>query len=122
MKTADVTGKNAFELAAGVDRLAASVRGAPSDRVVVVSADTPQFAMPAAAWAAKSGDPILFVTKRGVPAATRAALRRHEQPQIYVPGPSTVIAPAVVNQLRRLGKVKRIEGPDAVRNAIAFAR
>src|SRR4051794_9317442 len=80
MKTVDVAGKDAFELAAGVARLAASVRGAPSDRVVVVSADTPQFAMPAAAWAAKSGDPILFVTKRGVPAATRAALRRHEQP------------------------------------------
>ena len=32
--------------------------------------------MPAAAWAAKSGDPVLFVTRDALPAETRAALQR----------------------------------------------
>jgi hypothetical protein len=87
-KDRDVAGGDAFQIAANIDRLAATARGAASDRVVVVSADEPEYAMPAAGWAAKSGDPVLFVRRDAVPAATRAALRRHEQPKIYVLGPT----------------------------------
>ena len=37
-------------------------------------------------------------------------------------GPEDVISDAVVEELRKLGSVKRIAGPDPVTNAIAFAR
>jgi hypothetical protein len=100
----------------------AGVRGAPSDRVVVVSADSSKFAMPAAGWAAKSGDPVLFVKHDVVPPATIRALRRHDQPKIYVLGPAETVGPKVLRTLRKLGTVKRVEGADPVRNAIAFAR
>ena len=78
--------------------------------------------MPAAAWAAKSGDPMLFVQRDRVPPETSAALRTHRQPRIYVLGPSSVISPAVTRQLRRLGTVKRVGERQPVTNAIAFAR
>src|SRR3954471_17123349 len=122
LRSTDLTGKDPFALAAAVDRLTSGARGSTSDHVVVVSADEPAFGMPAAAWAAKSGDPVLFAKKDSVPAATAAALRRHEQPKIYVLGPSKAVGEKAMDALRRLGKVKRIEGPDPVRNAIAFAR
>ena len=44
--------------------------------------------MPAAGWAAESGDPVLFVNPSGVPEATRQALLSHQQPHIYVLGPA----------------------------------
>src|SRR3954468_11582395 len=58
-KSTDVKGGDPFTVANDVDRLAASARGAPSDAVVIVSADAPSYSMPAAAWAAKSGNPVL---------------------------------------------------------------
>lgn len=111
-----------FALARALDAAQAAARGQPSERVVVVSADAPEFAMPAAAWAAKSGDPILFVHRDSVPRATRAALRTHGHPRIYVLGPSRVISPKATATLRRLGRVKRMGAARPVENAIAFAR
>jgi hypothetical protein len=78
--------------------------------------------MPAAGWAAKSGNPVLFVHKNSLPAQTVRAIKRHEQPGIYVLGPSSVISDAVLAKLRKLGDVKRVGGPTAVDNAINFAR
>jgi hypothetical protein len=122
LKSTDVVGRDPFTLARRLDALQAAVRGRTSDTVLVVSADEPAFAMPAAGWAAKSGDPILFATRDSVPRATRAAIRSHQRPKIYVLGPSEVIGPKVTRTLRGLGRVTRIGGEDPVRNAIAFAR
>ena len=77
--------------AAAIDQFQSSLAGRPSDRVIVASSAAPAFAMPAAGWAAKAGDPILYVTNSGIPAATQRALRRHQQPKIDVLGPSTVV-------------------------------
>jgi hypothetical protein len=109
-------------LAAAVDRFLSAARGTPSPAVVVVSADAPAYGIPAAAWAAKSGDPVLFVTRDGVPAQTRAALLAHGRPRIYVLGPRRVVGPRTLGALRRYGSVTRIAGPDPVTNAVAFAR
>ena len=122
LKTTDITGKNPFELARALDAFGAATRGAASKAIVVVSADAPAFAMPAAAWSAKSGDPILFVRRDVVPPETRAALRAHDKPKIYVLGPSKVIGSKVTRELRKLGTVTRIGGQDPVANAVAFAR
>lgn len=120
LSTTDIAGKGPYALAAAIARFTAAIGNQPSDAVVVVSADEPAYAMPAGAWAAKSGDPILFVTRAGIPAATRQALSNH--PRIYLLGPPSVISPDIATQLGKLGKLTRIAGPDPVRNAIAFAR
>lgn len=122
LKSADLVGRDPFTLARAIDAFQAGARGASADSVMVVSADSPEFAMPAAGLAAKTGDPILFVRRDSVPEPTRAALAAHQQPRIYVVGPSDVISPAVTQVLRKLGTVVRVGGPDAQSNAVAFAR
>jgi hypothetical protein len=122
MASTQVKGSNPFALAAGVDRLASVVRGTPSPRVVVVGADAPEFAMPAAAWSAKSGDPILLVKHDALPPETRSAIATHTHPTIYVLGPPQAVSAGVVTQLQGLGRVVRVSGVDPVRNAIEFAR
>lgn len=122
-KSTDVTGKDGAEIAARIDALNAAARGRTSDRVLIVSSERADLAMPAAGWAAKSGDPVLFTEKDKLPTATRQALDRHQQPKIYVLGDPDVIAAPVIRELRRLGSVKRIEtGTDPVAASIAFAR
>jgi hypothetical protein len=122
LKTTDVKGANPFALGRAIDAFLTAAGGRSSDRVIVVSADKPAFAMPAAGYAAKSGVPVLFVTHDTVPPDTRAALTAHRQPKIYLLGPTSVIGPQVQTALSKLGKVTRVAGPDPVRNAIAFAR
>jgi hypothetical protein len=119
---ADVSGKDPATLAAAIDRLASAAAGRASGAVTVVSEDEPSYAMPAASWAAKSGDPVLFVTRRSVPGATRAAIASHQRPRIYVIGPRSAIGGRVARELGRLGPVTRIDGHDPVSNAIAYAR
>ena len=77
--------------------------------------------MPAAGWAAESGDPVLFVTSSGVPAPTRDALLAHQHPHIYVLGPPGVIHGSVVKALGKYGVVKRVGGADPAANSVAFA-
>jgi hypothetical protein len=120
--TTDLRGADPFALARAVDAFQAAARGATSDRVLVVSADDAAYAMPAAAWAAKAGDPVLFTHKDDLPRDTRAAIAAHQQPKIYVLGPPSVVSDKVVKALRRLGSVSRIAGPDAASTSVAFAR
>ena len=121
-KTAVIRGRDPYERAAAIDRFSSTAKGKPSRNVVVASGERPEYAMPAAAWAARSGDSVLLTRKDGVPSPTMKAIRTHERPDIYILGPESVIGPAVERELRRVGRVRRIEGPTPVQNAIAFAR
>lgn len=122
LRTSDVGGADAYELALAIDRFGAAARSRSSNRVVVVSADAPELAVPAASWLAKTGDPVAFVTKDGIPPATARQLRTHPGAKLYVLGPESAVSPAVAKQLRRYGTVRRIGDADPVKNAIAFAR
>jgi plastocyanin len=122
IRTTDLRGADAFALARAIDAFQAAARGTTSDRVVVVGADAPEYAMPAAAWAAKAGDPILFTNKDDVPHDTRAAIAAHQQPKIYVLGPESAVSEKALKQLRRLGTVSRISGADPAASSVAFAR
>ena len=122
VKSVRLVGSNPFALGRAVDRFRTVAAGKPSANVVVTSSERPDFAMPAAAWAAKAGDPVLFVTRQGVPPDTRAALMTHDKPNIFVLGPTSVIPKSVTKELQGLGKVTRIAAADPVNNAIAFAR
>jgi putative cell wall-binding protein len=122
LRTTDIAGRDPFALARALDAFQTAARGRSSDRVLVVSADDPDFAMPAAAWAAKAGDPVLFVQRNSVPQETKAALLAHDQPRIYVLGPPSTVSASVVTDLKALGTVKRLGADNPMDNAIAFAR
>jgi hypothetical protein len=121
-KLAVIEGDDPYERGATIDRFFSAARGRASRHVVVVSGESPEFAMPAAAWAARSGNAVLPVRSDSVPAPIRKALREHERPNIYVLGPERVIGKKAVDQLKKLGRVKRIQGRTPVENAVAFAR
>jgi hypothetical protein len=122
LKTTDVKAANPFAMGRAIDAFVAAASGKSSDRVLVVSADKPAYAMPAAGYAAKSGVPVLFVTQSTLPPDTKTALAAHRQPKIYLLGPTSVIGAKVQTELSKLGKVTRVAGKDPVQNAIAFAR
>jgi hypothetical protein len=128
LKAARIRGGDPFAVAVAIDKFSSVARGKPAGDVLVVSAEKPEYAIPAAAWSARSGDPVLFTKRDSVPPATLAALKQHQRPHIYVLGPESVVGTAVEKELGKLGKVKRIEAkkPDnpesPVDNAIAFAR
>jgi hypothetical protein len=125
LKTSDIAPGTPLGLTRSIAGLIRAAKPGKTSRVIVTSADDPSFAEPAAAYAAKSGDPVLFVNHDEVPPETRAALAALAglaRPRIYVLGPSKVVTPKVTRQLRRLGSVKRIGGQDPVANAIAMAR
>jgi putative cell wall binding repeat protein len=121
-KTAVIEGDDPYERAAAIDRFYSAARGKPSGDVVVVSGEKAEWAMPAAAWGARSGDSILPIARDSVPAPIRKALREHSRPNIYALGSKEAIGPKAITQLERLGKVRRIQGPTPVQSAIAFAR
>jgi ell wall binding domain 2 (CWB2) len=124
-RTAVVQGRDAFERAAAIDRFFSAARGKASSAVVLYSAESPAWAMPAASWAARSGDAALPVHKDSIPPAIAKALASHEGADVYLLGPPSVISKAVENQLRakKLARsVNRISGQTPVENAIAFAR
>jgi ell wall binding domain 2 (CWB2) len=121
LRSALIRGSDPYALAAGIDRFVSAAQGKTSSAVVIASAVDPAYAMPAAGWAAESGDPVLFVGSSGIPAPTRQALLAHQNPHIYVLGPPSVISAAVVAQLRRYGSVKRVGAGGPAANSVAFA-
>ena len=121
-RTAVVPGTDVYAVAAGIDRFFSVARSKPGPDVVVTTGEQAGFAMPAAAWAARSGDSVLFVTRDTVPQFTRVALKRHSHPNIYVLGPSSVVGPAAIKTLQKYGSVHRIGAITPVQNAIEFTR
>ncbi len=123
LKGAAISGTDPYALAAAIDRYATAAAGKPSPEVVIASADDANaaYSMPAAGWAAESGNPVLFVNSTGVPTATQQALQAHQQPHIYVIGPPSVIPDSVLDQLRKYGTVARVGDQDPAANSVAFA-
>ncbi|HEX2071144.1 MAG TPA: cell wall-binding repeat-containing protein [Thermoleophilaceae bacterium] len=121
-RTARIEGADVYERAAAIDRFFSAARGAPSQNLVVASGERAEFALPAAAWSARSGDSVLLTERDRVPAATRKAIAAHQDASIFVLGPRSVISDRVLRQLRKLGRTTRIAGPTPVENAIEFAR
>ena len=121
--------------AAAVERLLASARGGAPHQAIVLAADAPRaLQMPAAALAAESGSPLLFVDAGGVPAETTTVLQSLHRPAIFVVGASAVSKSALAS-LARLGSVQHVAGgsgssespagtdtTDAVENAISVSR
>lgn len=109
--------------AAQIFNLRERLADAPPQHIVVASGTNPDFAMPAAAWAARSGDPILYAEGKKLPQPTAAVLKAHPKVPVYVLGPSSVVSSDVVREIAKISKrVKRVSGEDPIANALAFAR
>jgi putative cell wall-binding protein len=121
-KTTDIEGDNPAALAAAVDRAHAAAAGGAKSPVMVANLDRPEYAMPAAGYAAKAGVPLLWVNGTGVPPETAAAIKTHKSAKIYVLGPADAVPETVLSALEKLGTVQRVAAGDAVSSAITFAR
>ncbi len=117
-----VKGADPAEIAAAIDKLRTRLAGEP-EHVLITSDSEPATAMPAAGWAARSGDPVLFVGNDGVPKATSEALARHDNVPVFVLGSQEAIPAKVLKELRKsAASVERVGSEDAAENAIEFAR
>jgi hypothetical protein len=109
--------------AAEIATLRERLFGQPPKHILVAASDKAEFAMPAAAWAARSGDPVLYADAKKLPQATATVLKEHPKVPVYVLGPDSVISKAVVKEIDKVSKrVNRVAGKDAVATALALAR
>ncbi len=122
--TSKVSAGDPAVLAKEIDRQRIRLSGRDEpDHILVVSSEDPALAMPAAAWAARSGDPIVFAAGDEVPRATLDVLERHPEAPVYVLGPEEAISDRALKELRKVsGPAVRIGDSDPVVNAIDFAR
>jgi hypothetical protein len=111
-----------FGLAAAIASTREKLAGPPSHFVIAPVAKL-EYAAPAAAWAARSGDPVLYVEPDRLPPETAGVLDRHPKVPVYVLGPESVIEKSVLKAIGKISKsVKRVAGKDAVGTALALAR
>jgi hypothetical protein len=124
LETETIEGSDPARLARLVDRHRQRYGGTDEPaHILVVSSTQSEYAMPAAAWAARSGDPIVFADDEDVPEPTLEVIESYPDASIYVLGPESVIGERALRRLeRRSGRVQRIGADDPVRNAIEFAR
>jgi hypothetical protein len=123
LRTMAASGDDPARLADSIDKLRQRLADSDPQHLLLVSSEEPAFAMPAAAWAARSGDPVLFVERDGVPKATEQALKRHDDTPAFVLGPESVVSQKVLGEVEKIApSVQRVSGQDPVANAIAFAR
>jgi hypothetical protein len=123
LRSQQLEGSSPADIANSIDQLRQRLTKQEPDHIVIASSDSAAYAMPAASWAARSGDPVLFSGKDKVPAATLAALRRHAASAVYILGPESVISKGAEQAIGRVAStVQRIGAAGAVQNALLFAR
>jgi hypothetical protein len=124
MSAAKVAAGDAATEAAAIARLRDRIAGSQPEAILLASSSEPAFAAPAAAYAARSGDPVLFTDAKELPQETRHSLSRDEGVPVYALGPGSAISGKVLKEVEEVGdaKVQRISGDNPVAAAIAFAR
>ncbi len=122
-KTSRVDSGDPASTAAQIATLRERLSGSPPEHIVIASSSRPDFAMPAAAWAARSGDPVLYAEAGKLPPPTAAVLKEHPKSPVFVLGPEAAISKEVLGEIAKVSKrVKRVAGADPVANAVALAR
>jgi hypothetical protein len=124
LETIEIEDGDPATIAKLIDRRRSTLSGRPDPaHILVASAKKAAFAMPAAAWAARSGDPIAFADGDEVPTATVELIERHPNATVYVLGPESVISDEAVRRLKQIaGAAIRVGAGNPVANAIEFAR
>jgi hypothetical protein len=117
-----IGGDDPATMASELDRWRTELAGEP-DHLLIVDEDEPALAMPAAAWAARSGDPILFTGGDQLPKPTAEAIHRHERSQVFVLGDESAVSKRVFDQIDKISAgAQRVGAANEVANSIALAR
>ena len=124
LRTTKVKAANPAAIAVAIEALRNKLFGSAPRHIVLAPEDAPEFAAPAAAWAARSGDPVLYSGPDKLPKATADALGEDPKTPVYVLGPSSAISSKVVREVAtKIGNpVRRVSGEKPVENSIALAR
>ena len=123
LRAAQARGANPAALAVAIEALRNKLFGDAPRHIVLAPESEPEFAAPAAAWAARSGDAVLYSGPGKLPQETAGALREDPKTPVYVLGPSSAISSDVVREVAKIGNpVRRVSGEKPVENAIALAR
>jgi hypothetical protein len=123
LRSQQIHGSSPADIANSIDQLRQRLVRREPQHILIANSDRAGYAMPAAAWAARSGDPVLFSGTNQVPPATLTALRRHAASAVYILGPPSVISQTAARQIAHVSaSVQRIGAVGAVQNALLFAR
>jgi hypothetical protein len=123
LRTTRVKAANPAALAVAIEALRNKLLGDAPPQIVLAPESEPEFAAPAAAWAARSGDPVLYSSSDKLPTETASALGKDPKTPVYVLGPSSAISSSVVREVAKIGNpVRRVSGEEPVENSIALAR
>ncbi|MFA9399979.1 MAG: cell wall-binding repeat-containing protein [Acidobacteriota bacterium] len=120
-----IRGGDPASLAVNVAELKSELADGPPEAIVVVSSTDSTYATPAATWAARSGDPVLFTGKDEVPAATIDYLKKKENKDVpvFILGPSKVVSSDALRQLSKVAaSVERVGGEDPATASVELAR
>ena len=121
-KTRVVRSDDPAELALLADDWSSTQHGDHRNEVAIASLEQPEFAIPSIYWNAHMGQGFGFVTREGVPEATKELLRnRANGPWIYVFGDEAVIPERVVRELAQFGQVTRMPRHDLPAISAYFA-
>jgi hypothetical protein len=114
---------DAATTAAAIAELRDQLFGSAPAHFLIAPSGQPELAMPAAAWAARSGDPVLYAEGDLLPEPTLAVLKLHKKVPVYVLGPPSAISAKALGAIKKISpSVHRVGAKDPVANAIAFAR
>jgi hypothetical protein len=117
------TGDDPAALLVAIEALRNRLHGDAPRHIVLIPENKPGFAMPAAAWVARSGDSVLLSGADKLPKETAGALSEDPATPVYILGPTSAISSAVVREVAKIGNpVRRVSGEDPVENSIALAR
>ena len=116
LRLTDVDGADPAEIAAAIEELRAELTGDKPVNIVLASSDEAAYTMPAAAWAARSGDPVLFVQRDSVPQVTLDLLKEYEDVPVYLLGPESVVSEQAFDEIKEVApQVVRVGAEDPCR-------
>ncbi|OAH52905.1 ArsR family transcriptional regulator [Domibacillus aminovorans] len=124
-KVEAIEGTEPAQFAADVDEKYAAVSGGEyPESVIIVSADeeAKAYSILAINWIAHMPEPVLYVTKDGIPEETKKALQKRKEATLYILGPESIVSKETERELGDYGAVTRIAGEDPVSNSIEFAK
>ncbi|WP_135366634.1 DUF4396 domain-containing protein [Halosimplex halophilum] len=99
VSTVNISGGDPVETAASIaTRQNGSDEMSPNN-VIIVSSEEPQWALPAAAWSAYSGDPILYANEDGIPDASQQAIAELNASHAYVLAPPDLVGDGALSDL-----------------------
>lgn len=123
LKVDAIQGDDPARVASAIDAYYTRVSKEQPSSVIIASSEEADYAMPAVSWIAHMPEPVLYVSRQGIPQATADALaKRRKKAVMYVLGPKELIPEEVLEQLKAFGRVERIAADSPIDLAIAFAK